>query len=139
MKRNSHKAFISYDALFSILPVVFLVAFILQVMAFVAADANQVMDKRATFDFLVVTADYAVKSGAAETDAAGNTIPNWLSQQKLQQLQNELNENVARNISLSLGSPGPGSVCIYRLVAVGSSPRSGKIDKLYVCGDYANS
>lgn len=137
---NSHKAFISFDALFSILPVVFMVSFIIQSMAIAVSDASYSMEKRAEFNFFVATADYTVKAGAAKQGSTGEyIIPNWIDESLLDSIENEISDphNLGREIVITTeGYSIPEDVtCIYRLViAGGSKPEDGEIKKLYVCG-----
>lgn len=136
--KNSRKAFISFDALFSILPIVFMVSFIIQAMAITVSDAAYVMDKRENFNFLVATADYVVKVGAANTDVKGNLIPNWIDEGKLDGIADEIADphNLNKDVVITTDEYDLPSdmTCIYRLIVVGSRPESGTIEKLYVCG-----
>jgi hypothetical protein len=134
-----HKAFITYDALFSIIPIMLLAALILQSMAFVNYDGSKAMSKQQTMDFLVATADYVINDGAVKQDSMGNRIPNWIDESRLPAVQSELQGNVSKSINIAVGAKPEGEVCIYRLVLVGPERSTGSIEKLYVCGDYANS
>lgn len=137
---NSHKAFISFDALFSILPVIFMVSFIIQTMAIASYDAAYSMEKRQEFNFLVATADYVVKAGAAEQGSTAEyVIPNWIDESMLDSIESEISDphNLGREIVITTEEYNiPEDVtCIYRLiVAGGSKSEDGEIKKLYVCG-----
>lgn len=137
---NSHKAFISFDALFSILPVVFMVSFIIQSMAVAVSDAAYSMEKREEFNLLVATADYVVKAGAAKQGSTAEyIIPNWIDDSLLDSIENEISDphNIGREIVITTDEYGipEDATCIYRLVVVGGSkPEDGEIKKLYVCG-----
>lgn len=138
--KNSHKrkAFASYDALLSIMPVMFLLAFVFQIMSFIHNDATDAMRQRELFNFLVVVADYAVKKGAAAEDAQGNLQPNLIDPSKIGLIEDVINKNSRHKIMLTLrdGDPPQMQMCIYRVVV---EKNSLEIKKLYVCGDYANS
>lgn len=135
-KKRSTKAFLSYDALFSILPLVFMIAFILQVMAITITDSNQAMERREASNFLTATADYVVKvSPAVKADAAGNFMPNWIDESILQKLGQNISKSSGRDVLLTTDANKlPAGNCIYRLVVVGGSrPENGEIKKLYAC------
>ena len=136
MTRNSHKGFVSYDALFSILPVVFTVSFIIQMMAVTVSDASYAMEERANFNFLVATADYLVKVGGAKEVPPEAIAPNWIDSGKFEDVRDGLLANYTQLSSIELVEldsdqiPDNGT-CIYRLVVVDDTK---EIQKLYVCG-----
>jgi len=134
--KNSHNGFISFDALFSILPIIFMVSFIIQTMALAVSDASYTMEKRENFNFLVATADYLVKMGASKTDSTGNIIPNWIDS-GFSSIQLDIYEGTGKDVTIAVSDEPPvdDTDCIYRLVVVGGSkPEDGEIKKLYVCG-----
>ncbi len=131
------KAFVSYDALLSIMPIMFLLAFVFQIMVLIHDDATATLRQKELFNFLVVTADYAVKKGAAVADGQNNLQPNLIDPAKINAIETMVNANSRHRIAISLGddSPGQMEMCIYRLVVEKNSLET---KKLYVCGDYAN-
>lgn len=137
---NFKKAFITYDALLSVMPIMFLIVFIIQVMAFINNDAIYTLQNRELFNFLVAVADYTVKkSDAVVLDSLNNLQPNLIDESKLIGVQDKINNGVTKlKIEISLDDPSPlhhYQTCIYRLVVDSQN----NIRKLYVCGDYANS
>jgi hypothetical protein len=138
---NFKKAFITYDALLSIMPIMFLIVFIIQVMAYINNDAIYTLQKRELFNFLVAAADYTVKkSDAVAVDSFGNLQPNLIDESKLSNGNPSIIKGVSKfkiDISLKNLDEGPpdDQTCIYRLVV----DTNKKIKKLYVCGEYANS
>ncbi|MEM2909274.1 MAG: hypothetical protein QW590_00925 [Candidatus Bilamarchaeaceae archaeon] len=133
IRKHSHRAFVSYDAMFSILPVVFMVSLIIQMMALTISDASYAMSKREKFNLLVTTADYAIKKGAAKSSE--NVIfPNWLDESLIPQLERKLSTEMNKDITIGF-NPQNDKTCVYRLVVVGGErPEEGTIKKLYVCG-----
>lgn len=146
-KKVSYKrAFVSYDALFSIMPLLFLLLFVFQIIAFLLSDSLYTMQKRELFNTLVAISDYVVKIGAVEKDAYGNFQPNLINEGKIPQLSSIINNGLAmsnskiKHIVLSLDNPTSSSqMCIYRLVVVKNELGEKEIKKLYICGDYANA
>ncbi len=136
--RNTRNAFISFDALFSILPIIFMVSFIIQTMALTVSDAAYAMEKRESFNFIVATADYVVKTGAAKTGSNGQyIIPNWIDASGLPLIEKEIYEGTGMDIRIAVDEEPPtGDLsCIYRIVVEGGEkPEDGEIKKLYVCG-----
>ncbi|MEM3541038.1 MAG: hypothetical protein QXF86_02385 [Candidatus Bilamarchaeaceae archaeon] len=144
-KVSCKRAFLSYDAMFSIMPLLFLVVLVFQLMSLISSDSIYTLQKRELFNTLVAIADYAVKIGLATKDANDNLQPNLIDESKIPflvlQINNGLensNSNI-RKIQISLDTPSSSSqMCIYRLVVV-DSLGGNQIKKLYVCGSYANS
>ncbi|HGE72715.1 TPA: hypothetical protein ENX78_17895 [Candidatus Poribacteria bacterium] len=140
---NFKKAFITYDALLSIMPIMFLIVFIIQVMAYINNDAIYTLQKRELFNFLVAAADYTVKkSDAVAVDSLGNLQPNLIDGSKLSSVNANISTGVSKfKIDISLSNlkdePPNDQTCVYRLVV--NSSNNKEIKKLYVCGEYANS
>jgi len=136
-QKNSARAFISFDALFSILPIVFMVSFIIQMMSLTVSDAAYTMEKRENFNFLVATADYVVKTGSVMQGSTGQYItPNWIDTD-FSEIEYEIYQGTGWDVAIDVGDEPPvdDATCIYRLVVVGGSrPEDGEIKKLYVCG-----
>lgn len=132
------RAFVSYDALLSIMPIMFLLAFVFQIMAFIHNDATNTMRNKELFNFLVITADYTVKKGAAAADGQNNLQPNLIDPAKINAIEMMINANSRHRIAIALDDDAPQQMqmCIYRLIV---EKNSLEIKKLYVCGNYANS
>jgi len=134
------KAFITFDGLFSILPMLMIIMFTFNAAHSLSEEAVERMHRQQVFDKLVSIADYTVKQGAAVNEnmgaIAGEEVryPNWvdsglITSQYSQGLKKRANLN---GLSIQLTSPGDGSYCIYRIVVVGTGK---DLDLLYVCGD----
>ncbi len=135
---SEQKAFISYDAMLSIMPIMFLLAFIFQIISFIHGDAVSTMRQKELFNFVVVVADYTVKKGAAVEDSQGNLQPNLIDPSRIPGIEDTINQRSRHKITIMLGDDAPPQMglCIYRLVV---EKNSQDIKKLYVCGNYADS
>jgi len=100
-------------------------------------DALHAMRQRELFNFLVITADYVVKIGAAAEDGQNNLQPNLIDPAKIQAVEENIRRNTKFDVEIMLSDSEPpgGQTCIYRLVV---EKNSQDIKKLYVCGGYAN-
>jgi hypothetical protein len=147
MKSASSRSsgFISFDGLFSIIPALLILVFTMNAAHFLTKDAIESMHRQQVFDKLVSIGDYVVKQGAVKTGkvgaASGNIpipidevrYPNWVVKSKLDSMDTDKLRQAMNlsALSISLGKPGDGSVCIYRIVL----DEQKEIKRLYVCGD----
>jgi hypothetical protein len=97
--------------------------------------ASEEMHNQQVFDKLVSIADYVVKQGAVKTGIIGSETvryPNWIETSKVNSvLESSLQTKTKLgSLSIQLDTPGPESVCVYRIVL----DESESIRKLYVCG-----
>ncbi|MBN1169878.1 hypothetical protein JXA56_02545 [Candidatus Micrarchaeota archaeon] len=124
---SRYKGILSFDAMFSILPMVLMFSFLIQILYF-TGETNHQQEK---FDKLVSIADYTVKIGAVRSEEKIR-YPNWIEENKLTvSYIDDLQERMKLD-SLHIGFvPGEGLTCIYRLVVTGEDK---KISKLFVCG-----
>jgi hypothetical protein len=140
MMESQYKGYLSFDALFSILPIVLMLAYTLNISSFLAEDARDKVDSQVLFNKLVSVGDHVVKAGAAhhETSLFGKTTyyPNWITDNSLN--SPDIAELGAKS-GLSRLHVGFGKKenlsCIYRLVAYGDNQQNLQIKKLYICGD----
>ena len=126
--QSQFKGIISFDALFSLIPLLLMFLFLMQMMQAMSEDIMG--EERDTFDKLVSIADYTVKVGAARKEG-GLRYPNWIDGiPDYTDLQER--SNLSR-LYISLSEPEDDySICIYRLVVVGDQK---KIKRVFVCGD----
>ncbi len=133
MTTQSHcKGSVSFDALFSLIPILMIFVLLLQTIQFTGQSKEENSMEQDLFDKLVLVADYTVKSGAVVRD--GNIrYPNWIEEGRLTSAYSEDLRFRYRldELSISIDNPGDSPVCIYRLVVYGNSK---KISKLFVCG-----
>ncbi len=136
---NRRKGFVSYDGLFSLLPVLMLTVFVLGTMQYLLSDSVDKMDSQEKYNLLVSVADYIVKDGGAYKEGE-KVYPNWISETELGAVRSQLSE-----IRSMLGLPGldfgledaegydgeSGKTCVYRLVVSGQEK---ELDRLFVCG-----
>jgi len=135
------KAFVSFDAMFSIVPALLMIALALGAAHLLTERSAERMHGQESFDKLVSIADYVVKQGAARTECVGTRLagcenvryPNWLESAKV---DDALAEGLGQRaglavLSIRLDYAGPGPACVYRLVVVDDRK---DIRKLYVCG-----
>ena len=144
--KKHKKAFVTFDGLFSILPILMIILFTFNAAQFLTNNALERMHNQIVFDKLVSIADYTVKQGAAVTGQIGSPAgtlvryPNYIDRNKLTtSYEDELNQRSnLQHLNIDLSSPGDGNFCIYRIVTVQDlvNPINDKyIDLLYVCGD----
>lgn len=128
------KGFSSFDAMFSLVPVVMMLLFVTELVSHFAHDAAEKTHMQQVFNKLVSIADYTVKSGAARR-TGDVKYPNWLNVSGIDgSYTDELRERAGLSrLSISLQEPQDEfAVCIYRLVVVGDQK---KIARLFVCGE----
>lgn len=137
---NRSRAFISFDAMFSIIPVLMMMLFTLNAAHSLSNGAAERMHGQQVLDKLVSVADYVVKQGAARTERIGSTdvrYPNWIDSSRIDSaLEQDLMRKTGLNrlsirVAEDLEEAGPGS-CIYRIVAADDTKR---IAAIQVCGD----
>lgn len=140
--------FVTFDGLFSIIPVMMILLFSMQVANYLTSQSLERMHQQEVFSKIVSIADYIVKQGAAKTVVIGNSSmeiggiqaktevrrPNLIDESKLtSSLEHNLKAKAGLDrLSISLNSPGEGQVCIYRIVVIDGSD---DVSLLYVCGD----
>lgn len=127
--------FLSFDALFSLLPLVLMLMFIINFSALVADGSASGMHRQAVFDKVASVADYTVKTGYAMVGSDGLKRPNWMREEGIgEEYVAELRERTGlAALEITYGEPeGLHDVCIYRLVVVGETKG---IAQLTVCGD----
>ncbi len=130
---RSERGFISFDALFSMVPVLLMILLATRTAATLSERAQEAAHRQQVFDKLVSVADFTVKSGAVRRDGALR-YPNWLDPAALTPAYTRkmMDSTGLPALSISVGPPQDGyQMCIYRLVAVGDSK---EIRRLSVCG-----
>lgn len=135
-KSNQSNAFVSFDAIFTILPLLLMVLYVLNVGSFISSKNSESIIRQQTFNKVVSVADYIVKNRAAKT--TGSTFskklhPNWIDENELKAVDGfALAKAVGlTTLSITLDYPTDNNYCIYRIVVTGTSKQ---IRKLYVCG-----
>lgn len=122
--------------MFSIIPILLLVVFVLNSMNYLMYDSFDKVSSQEKFNMLVVIADYAVKNpnGAAYVDG-DKVYPNLIEPSKLSGLDDKLaSELNMPELEIMLDGPNVPSdqkTCIYRIVV---NKDDGEIDRLFVCG-----
>ena len=123
--------------MFSIIPILLLVVFVLNSMNYLMYDSFDKVGSQEQFNMLVVIADYVVKNpnGAAYVDG-DKVYPNLIEPSKLSglddQLASELNmPELEIMLESSSSPPSAEKTCIYRIVV---NKDDGEIDRLFVCG-----
>jgi len=133
MTLSRYKGFSSFDAIFSLVPVLMMLLFVVELASHFAYDAAEKTHRQQVFNKLVSIADYTVKSGAVRR--AGNVkYPNWLDDSIGESYMDELREHAGLSrLVISFHEPREDySVCIYRLVVIGDDK---KVARLFVCGE----
>ena len=143
MQNGQYKGIISFDGMFSIIPILLLVVFVLNTMNYLMYDSIDKVTSQEKFNMLVMIADYVVKNpydpsndvvGAAHSD--GNKFyPNLINPAYLDDAERQLRED-AKMPGLKIMLDGPNvpsdqKTCIYRIVV---NKDNGEIDRLFVCG-----
>lgn len=133
--QSRSRGFLSFDAVFSLLPVALMVLFVMALSAAVAGSAAAGMQRQEVFDKVVSAADYTVKTGYARVEADGLKRPNWMRDGGIDEAYVE--QLRARTglgaLEMGYGEPdGAHDACIYRLVVVGDRK---EIRRLFACGD----
>jgi hypothetical protein len=132
------RGFASLDALFSILPIVFMVLIAMNMVVFISNRAAERSHQEQLFDKLVSIADYTVKSGAIMRNGSVR-YPNWLDAGRITRGYIEgLRENASiSGLSIFIAESEIATnengydICIYRLVVLGNAK---DIRRLFVCG-----
>ncbi len=136
---NRYKGFVSYDGMFSLIPILLLTVFILNTMNFLIYDSIEKMNSQEKFNLIVVVADYIVKEGGAHKDGE-KVYPNWIDESELDGMKSELPEmrtylslpNLEFGLENADGYDGePDKTCVYRIVVRGQDR---ELDRLFVCG-----
>ena len=136
MQNGRYKGIISFDGMFSIIPIILLVVFVLNSMNYLMYDSIDKVTAQEKFNMLVMIADYTVKNpdGAAYVDG-DKVYPNLIEPSKLSGLENDLaSELNIPGLEIMLDSPNVPSdqkTCIYRIVV---NKDDWEIDRLFVCG-----
>lgn len=132
--QNRFKAFLSFDGMFSTVPVILMLCFVLSISAILAHDAAEKIHRQRVFDRLVSIADYTVKAGAARTTPEGLRYPNWVDESRLTDAYaDDLKTRAGlAELQISFSKPGtPFDACIYRIVVAGEDRH---IARIFVCG-----
>jgi len=136
MSKGRYKGIISFDGMFSIIPILLLVVFILNTMSYLMYDSIDKVTSQEKFNMLVMIADYAVKNPNGAAYVEGDKVyPNLVEPSKLSGLESNLaSELNMPELEIMLDGPNVPSdrkMCIYRIVI---NKDDGEIDRLFVCG-----
>jgi hypothetical protein len=133
MLPSRYDGFSSFDAMLSMLPVMLMMLFLLNVSLLSASSVEDRMHRQEVFDKLVSIADYTVKSGAVRR-VDDIRYPNWVDGALLTESYTEgLRQRASLDsLHISLHEPDQAyQACIYRLVVIGDDKA---ISRLHVCG-----
>lgn len=126
---------LSLDALFSILPILLMLVYILNITALIVGQAEAAANKQIMFDKLVSIADYAVAHGLAKKSAEARwpNLVETLDMNAAEIIELKKTFNL-KSLSVS-AAVADGETCIYRLVVLEQPGSGGKeIKKIYICG-----
>ncbi len=134
MTRTSrHEGFVSFDALFSLVPITIMLSYSMQLAGLETGYAAERLAGQQLFDKLVSAADYTVDSGAV-VRGGGVRYPGWIEPGLLGGGYTEKLEGMEGLSSLYIGMVEPEGgyrMCIYRFVVYGAEKAAGR---LFVCG-----
>ena len=130
------KAFMSFDTLFSILPIVLIVTFTFSYAHAINKEYTANLHVSKLHNKLVSVADVTVTKLAAKKDSgleyySRKTYPNWVDQSELDRVNREELKETLNLKELFIGWEKEGSNCIYRVVVFGDEK---EIRQLFVCG-----
>lgn len=130
------KAFIFLDFLFSIIPVLLMIIFALNVSSQLLSNYENQVNDQILMDKLISISDYTIRYELAEKAVENNDeiyIPNKISEEELNKFNPEkLKEKLGLD-SLYINFNYPDNqykICIYRIVLYKE-----EIEKLYFCGE----
>lgn len=131
--RSRYRGFLSFDAIFALLPILLIAAIAMGAAAHVAGEGKGTFERQRLFNRLLSAADYTVKSGAVFREGDVR-FPNWID---AEMLTDDYAEDLRRREGLGfiyIGTATPPSeygTCVFRIVAIGESKTIGR---LFVCG-----
>ncbi len=129
------KGVFSFDALFSILPLVMMLSFVMSLSSSIIDHESSYTNRQEVFDKLVSIADYTVKTGLAIHEGELR-YPNWLDEENppVSYVEDLRLRSALSRLSITISDPPSENYlfCIYRLVVIGKEKT---ITKIYVCGD----
>jgi hypothetical protein len=136
--RKQHNGFVSFDFLFSLIPILLIVFYTLHFSSFLEHRAEEQISRQISFDKLVSASNYVVKVAAAKKEGENfpnaKVSPNLIPDSDFSGLAHSLGERLRINLSIGFEEEGfgPKGTCIYRLVV---HEPTREIRKLYFCGD----
>ena len=131
------KAFIAFDTLFSIIPILLIIIFTfnyanhLQKTYLESLERTRLENKLVSIANLVVT-NLAAKKSTEQEYYANYLQPNWIIDQELEKVDQENLRKTLNLAELSISWERTGKNCIYRLVVFGEQK---EIRQLFVCGE----
>ncbi|MCK4319854.1 hypothetical protein KAW38_04770 [Candidatus Micrarchaeota archaeon] len=132
MKAKHTKAFVSFDALFSIIPLLLMLYHILYLSTIIPSTSEARLESIHLMNKLYSVADYTVNYGAVkkESSLTGTSLyyPNLI--ESLNELDTDKIKEQMNLKSLSISFEQGEGNCIYRLVL-----HEEEIKKLYICGE----
>lgn len=146
---RKRSGFLSFDALFSLIPLVMMLSFVMMLVSGISKESLLGMQNQQLFDKLVGIADYSVKAGLAmrssndfrgvyeSASAQGDfIIHNFVNESMLTDsyVEDLRSASGLKSLEISLDAPigvTSDSLCIYRLIVIGDDRR---ISRLFVCG-----
>ena len=118
---------LSFDGLFSFIPLILMVSFSLNLVAFISTPSAENFHRQQVFDKLTSIADYSLKIGlVSEQNYLDLSKPTSEYSKRMVQLSK------LSNLSISTSPVSGNMFCIYRLGVFGASKA---VDKIYFCGD----
>lgn len=129
--------FISFDFLFSIIPILLILSYTLSYSSFLEQRAEEKISGQILFDKLVSASSYVVRVGAAKKEGNGfpeaKASPNLISSEDFSAYESQLGNKLRFSLSIGFEESGfrPKGTCIYRLVV---HEPTRQIRKLYFCG-----
>ena len=133
------KAFLSFDALISVLAIVLIVVYTINAHAYLTKKASSHIEQQVLFDKLVSIADYVVNNAGAKKqikDFDSIVYPNWIVEEELSRIDQGALARQMKLGKLSIGFEeeikAEGKNCIFRIVVYGEYK---EIKKLYICGE----
>src|SRR3989338_483387 len=131
------KAFLSFDAMFSILAIVLIVVYAMNANSYLARKATAQLNNQIIFDKLVSIGDYVVNNAGAKKelvylDSSRSIVyPNWVVDEELSSIRmSDIEKQMeVKNLYIGFDNSGNSKNCIFRLIVYGELK---EIRKLYI-------
>lgn len=135
---NQSKAFISFDFIFSLIPVLLIVSYSLSFALFLEERTESKIQSQILFNKLVSASNYVVRVAAAKEEGLSfpekKIYPNLIPSNRFSELENSLSSRLRFRLRMGFEEDGfaKKGTCIYRLVVYEPTM---EIRKLYFCGE----